>query len=98
MIVTDSRGQLLRFRADQWMARHPETVNLFERFALEMLAKRRRFGVKMLSERIRWFAHVETDDGERYKVNSSYVSFIARELIRRHPDLANYIQLREIRS
>ncbi len=98
MIATDSRGHLLRHRAESWMARNPLTMALMEKYALEMAARGRAFGIKMVAERARWAARLENDRREKYKINSSYVAYIAREMVRRHPHIAPLICMRLVRG
>jgi hypothetical protein len=66
---------------------------LFERFALDAASRERRFGVKALAERVRWECMISRD-GNDWKINNSYVSTIARELVRRHPELLEFIEFR----
>lgn len=94
-IAFDSQHHLLGERAAQWMARNHEVLAIFERFALELADKGRRFGIALLAERVRWFYLSERDAHEDYGVNNSYRAYIARELIRRHPRLADFIETRE---
>lgn len=79
--------------ARAWMDENPEVVALFERFALELAGKGRRFGMKLLAERVRWecaFFYADSD----FKINNNHVAYVARELIRRHPMLAELIETR----
>lgn len=84
-------------KAAEWMTSHPEAMGLFERLALQASMSGRRFGMKALAERVRWEYHVEKGD-ESYKINNNFVSYIARELIRRHPELEAFIELRQTRE
>lgn len=83
----------------RWLHGHQAVFALFEKFALEMLDKRRRFGIGMLAERVRWeCASTFTKDAEGYKINNNYRSYIARDLIRRHPALHDLIETRAIKQ
>lgn len=87
----------LRQRAMDWMDGHPDGMALFEKFALELADRRLRLGMKAIAERVRWEFMVSRD-GDDWKINNSYVSWIARELIRRHPHLAEFIELRRTKE
>jgi hypothetical protein len=85
--------------AARWIAEHPDGMALFERFALAMAARKRRFGINLLRERVRWeaaFAWSQADDA--FKVNNNHSPYIARALIARHPHLADYIDTRATRT
>lgn len=82
-----------------WLHEHESVFALFERFAMQMLHRQRRFGIKMLAERVRWeVATTFTPDDEGYKINNNYTAYIARDLIQRHPALANLIETRCIKA
>jgi len=87
-----------RAKAEAWIAKHPEVYALFERFALQAAAKGRRFGVKLLAERVRWECFFQRDAEDTFKINNSLVAFIARRLVRDHPKLEKYIEFRKVRS
>ena len=90
----DQQAKLRKAAAD-WITANPQAFALFERFALEMAHRKRRFGMKALAERVRWqvMATWETD-AEGFKLNNNLVSFLSRELIKRYPELGRYIELR----
>jgi hypothetical protein len=70
---------------------------LFVRFAREMLARRRRFGVKLLVERVRWEVGVTIPaDAEGFRLNNNWAPNIARDLIEELPALADYIETRRV--
>lgn len=82
----------LRQVAHQWMDEHPEYMALFEQFAAQMVAKKRRFGISALTERVRWETALQWDDSP--KINNSFRAYIARELVQRNPELAEFIETR----
>ncbi len=85
----------LRAQAAAWIAANPQAFALFERFALEMANRKRRFGMKALAERVRWQVMATWEkDAEGFKLNNNLVSFLSRELINRYPELGHYIELR----
>ncbi len=86
-----------RAAAHKWMDEHPDGMRLFEEMAMQAASRGRRFGAKALAERIRWEFNITRNETD-FKVNNSYVSWIARELIRRHPHLSAFIELRRTRD
>lgn len=84
-------------KAAEWMTSHPEAMALFEVLALQASRGGKRFGMKALAERVRWEYHVERND-DSYKINNNYVAYIGRELIRRHPELGECIEMRQVRE
>ena len=72
---------------------------LFERFALEMLGKKRRFGIALLAERCRWECMTTWEsDEDGYKINNNHRSYIARDLLRLYPELEPYLSIRCVRE
>lgn len=71
--------------------------------ALEVLAAQwfaaghRRIGVKALFERLRWEVGIQTT-GDVWRLNNDYTAHYGRLLIERHPEWADAIHLRELRS
>lgn len=79
-----------------WMDENPEIMRLYEQFANRAATAGHRFGIGALTERIRWEISVEWRGD--YKINNNHRAYIARELIRRHPRLAEYIETRRTRG
>lgn len=82
----------LREAAGEFITSNPKVMELFERFALQMAAKGRLFGVKLLCERIRWEFKYEYEGD--LKLNNNYTAYIGRWLIVKHPHLRGYIRMR----
>lgn len=60
---------------------------------------RRRVGMKMLVEVIRWnYARQTSDPSSGFKLNNDYTSRYARLLIEAHPDWAGVFETRELRA
>jgi len=80
---------------DRFDRENPAVYRLFRRFALEALAVggRRRFGARMIGERIRWYAAVETS-GHDFKVNDHLWPFYARKFMADHPQHAGAFETR----
>lgn len=85
----------LRREAEKFIDEQPDAYALFERFALEMLAVGRKFGIGALTERVRWEITMTWDpDARGFKINNNHRAYIARQLIEDHPGLADLIQVR----
>lgn len=93
------RASIYEVAAAEWIDQHPAVFALFERFALDMASRGRRFGMKQLAERCRWevLATWEKDEAG-YRINNNIVAYLGRELVKRHPHLAEYIETRCIRA
>tara|TARA_R110000772_G_C13309802_1_gene439841 strand:- start:13145 stop:13459 length:315 start_codon:yes stop_codon:yes gene_type:complete len=78
--------------------KHPEVWRLFLKFTKEaMLAKRKRFGARLIWERMRWYVQIEKDDGADYKLNDHHPPFYARLFINTYPQFADFFEIRERR-
>ena len=78
-----------------WIAANPHVIDAFEALAAQWLARRPRIGVKALAEVIRWRSGIETT-GDVWRVNNSYVSRIARDLVKRRPEWDHRIERRAL--
>ena len=86
----------IRDEAERFLREHPHVYALFERFALQMAARGRRFGISLLTERVRWEAATTWDPDERgFKINNNHRAYIARQLIEDHPELEELLTCRE---
>lgn len=88
----------LRESAEQWMREHPIAMDLFRRFAAELAVRRRRFGIKLLAERVRWECRTEGYDEADFKINNNWSAYIARALVREMPALAELLECRVTRA
>lgn len=84
----------LEAEANKWMTENPDAMALFEKLALTAASTGRKFGMKLLAERVRWEFTIERKS-DSFKINNN-VAYIGRELIRRYPRLANFINLRQV--
>ena len=90
-------GKDLRHEAHLWMAENPNVMKVFERFAIEAGRTGSKFGISLLTERVRWDALVRTQSPDGYKINNNHRAYIARELIRRFPYLEELLRCRATR-
>ena len=81
-----------REAAEEWIESNPHVVALFERFALELAGRNRRFGINLIRERVRWECAFAYEDD--FKVCNTHSPYIARHLIAKHPHLAAFVETR----
>lgn len=86
---------------DAWEAfhaAHPRVYDLFARFAREAAESgRERFGAKMIWERMRWYTTIEAGGkGEDWRLNNNYITYYAREFMRRNPQYGDLFELRRM--
>lgn len=94
----DQQAKLRKAAAD-WIIANPQAFALFERFALNMAASGRRFGMKALAERVRWEVLATWEkDADGYRLNNNLPAYLGRELVARHPELANFLEFRRCRD
>ena len=86
---------------ERFLAFHEHNPRVFielEKLALEAKRRgRKRIGIKMLWEVMRWNLTVATNDSS-FKLNNNYPSRYARLLVQKHPDLGGMIQMRELKA
>lgn len=92
-----SRGSIdARFEA--FIRENPRIVDLFERFALEVIRSgRQRYSADAICHRIRWHVAVETR-GDDFKLNDHFPSRLARLFMQKHPQHAGFFETRELRE
>jgi hypothetical protein len=85
-----------------WIANNPMVMVLFKKYTLEaMRSGRKRFGVAMIFERMRWYTSIETygeASGDEFKLNNNYRAYIVRDFIAQYPAAGNFFETRELRS
>lgn len=81
-----------REEAEKWMDENPAIYDLFRKFAQQAMQRGCRFGIALLTERIRWEVAVEW--GGAYKINNNYRAYIARRLVRDLVGLGRYMSFR----
>jgi hypothetical protein len=87
-------------RFEQFHYANPQVATALESMAAELIQRgRKRVGIKMLMEVLRWNYQMKTEDpNSDFKLNNNYAPYYARLLIERHPEWASVFELREIRS
>lgn len=79
---------------ERFHAANPEIYDLLVKYARELrAARRRRGGIRMIWERMRWDLAIQTQ-GDSFKLNDHYTSFYARLIMRQEPDLDGFFSTR----
>jgi hypothetical protein len=82
-----------------WVSANERVVVLFLRFAREaQSAGQKRFGIKAIAERCRWEHLVVRKEADPWAINNSYMSRLARLLVKRDPSLEGLFEFRKLRS
>lgn len=85
-----------------WVRAAPEVVAEFTDIAMDLYRLGyRKCGAKMVAEQVRWRRMLRSGPATPvadYKLNNSFVSRLARLVMARHPQLAGFFELRELRS
>lgn len=79
---------------------NPEVFVALEEMAQTLISRgRKKFGIGLLIEVLRWNYYMKTNDpNSDFKINNNYRPFYARLLIESHPDWADVFELRHLRS
>lgn len=86
----------LRDAAEKWIEGNPSGYRLFVKFAMQMLGRRRNFGIGQLTERVRWEVALTWErDPRGFKINNNHRAYIARKLVEDYPRLEPFIQFRK---
>ena len=82
-----------------WAAYHkkfPMVYKLFARFTRQAIrAGRKRFGARLIWERMRWYTLIEARDLSGYKLNDHYPPYYARLCMRDNPRYRGLFNTRE---
>ena len=87
-------------RFEEFSARNPQVYAALEQMASQLVSRgRKKVGINMLLEVLRWNYYMKTDDpNSEFKINNNYAPYYSRLLIERNPSWANVFELRTIRS
>jgi hypothetical protein len=73
-----------------------QVVNRFIRLAIGFHRRGPKIGAKAIAERLRWNAFCRKHEGEKYWINNSYVSWLARFAMTRAPELDGFFETRQV--
>jgi hypothetical protein len=96
-LIETAAQSRLRLAAAEWITANPKAFALFEEMALEEM-QFGKFGVKYLAEICRWKVRRTWPKSAEFKINNVLVSYLARELVARHPELEPFIEFRKCRD
>jgi len=93
----DEKHLSIQQRFERFHKKHPEVLTYLVALCYEL---RRRgwqhYGIRSLWERTRWHFQVEKELGAEFKLNDHYHSRYARLILKEHPDLEGFFELREL--
>lgn len=94
--INHARGATLSEQFDAFHAANPHVYHALRRLAIGMVRNgRRRIGIKMLFEVLRWqYAMTTADASSDFKLNNNYAPFYSRLLMDNEPELADAFELR----
>lgn len=87
-------SQDLLTRAYEWRNRNSSAWAYMLSLAKKETIAQRKFGVQFLIEEARKKSFA-TDDGSRFSINNSFAPAFARMLVKEHPEMKPYIELRK---
>ena len=77
-----------------WKKKNPDVFEKFRELCLQMASRGRFFGIRLVSNKIRWDYAFEYD--EEFKISNNYTALITRELMIDHPELKQYLTIKKI--
>ena len=95
----DRRRRTLEERFSTFHADNPRVYELLVRFSRQWVASgRAQCGIALIWERMRWEMMLSTTDASGFKLNNDYKSRYARLIMAMEPDLAEFFNIRELRT
>lgn len=98
--ILEDANPTLQERFEAWLINNPGIYPLMKRLAFQMKAEgHTRGSINMIFEVARFYALTgQVKDVEEWKVNNSYRSRMARRLMEREPELAEFFETRELKT
>jgi len=103
-MMTDDRTSRFDFELDdeaRFAIYHAENPHIYEtllRFAHEAKAAgRKRIGINMIHERLRWYTHIEARN-DTWKLNNNWRPYYSRLLTLNEPELAGLFEMRKSKA
>lgn len=91
-------GVTIEEKALSFHRSHPEVYSELVRLCREAKARgRRKLGIGLLWERMRWTFYIEQDEDD-FKLNNNFRSRYARWIMEREPDLDGIFDTRELQT
>tara|TARA_R100001244_G_scaffold97018_2_gene72632 strand:- start:378 stop:674 length:297 start_codon:yes stop_codon:yes gene_type:complete len=73
---------------------NPEVFRLFEKFALQIAARRKKYSAKAIFHRIRWEVAMTKNETEEFKIDDGWISHYARLFVELHPRHVDLFEFR----
>lgn len=84
---------------EKFHAENPQVYTLLVKYARQAKAAgRKRFSIKSIYERMRWYMTVEAEANGGFKLNDHYTSRYARLIMQQEEDLVDFFELRELKN
>lgn len=82
----------------EWIEKHPWAFAELSVRCMEMARAGRRFGFKMIVERMRWEGRIKKLEHEDYALNNNLTSHVIRRIVQLHPEVKGFIKFRKVRA
>ncbi len=80
---------------DEFHTLNPSVYTLFKKFAFEAIkAGRKRLSTKLIVERMRWEAYVDTAQTDEFKINNNHTAYYARLFMSDYPAYKDFFVTR----
>lgn len=98
--VSGPTGGSIQERFETFHRLNPWVFDALEKLASQYAAKgRKRIGIRMIWEVVRWNYNLQTSDpNSEFKISDHYHSRYVRLLIEKHPEWADLFELRKLRA
>ena len=96
---TSSKDKTIAEAFDDFHCANPHVYRNLRFLALQAVrAGRRKLGIKLLFERLRWEYFVNTAHADDFSLNNNYTAYYARMLMDNEPELAGMFETRIMKS
>ena len=86
-------------RFNEFHRDNPRVYALIVMYARQVKAAgRQHYSMDCIFHRVRWHVHIETRSDDDFKLNDHYTSRYARMVMENEPDLADFFELRLLKS
>lgn len=85
-------------QTSDWIAENPETYNLIKSFCSQLVAAKRKFGMRLVIERVRWEVKLNYDKDFVFKLNNNHIAYLSRQLILEIPNMQDYVEIRRAKD
>ncbi len=79
-----------------WREKNDDVFKLIEDVAVSMMNRGRRFSIYAVMHHVRFNEYFKNYRDEPYRLSNNHGPYIARELVRKYPAMAQFIQLKRV--